>query len=294
MARSGYVCGLLLCCVAAGQAAEPDPGFRATPIAGSVSVLQGYECNIVVSTGDDGIVMVDTCGAKVAGKLDAATKQLSDKPLRFVINTHVHGDHTGGNAYFQKRAPVIAANNARKWLIAGNEVTGDKPSPPQALPIITFAGEVTFHLNGEEIRLLALPPGHTDSDVVVFFREANVVAVGDVFMSPAVSFGDRWYGGGMLRLMEALELLLPQIPADAKIVPGHGLVSTRADVAHGLDVMKQMRAVIETGIREGKTIEQLTAARAFDPFRSSVPAWASSDKSMDGWVKNFYREIVAK
>ena len=284
---------LLLVAGSAGTA-EPDPAFISTPIAGSVSVLQGYECNIVASAGADGIVMVDTCGAKVADKLFASVKALSAQPLRFVINTHVHGDHTGGNAYFQKLAPIIAAGNVRKWLIAGNTVPGDKPSPPDALPIITFAGETTLHLNGEDIRLLALSPAHTDGDVVVFFRQANVVALGDVFMSPAVSFGDRWYGGGMLRLMGALELLLPQIPADAKIIPGHGMVSTRADVVHGLDVMKQMKAVVDRGIREGKTLEQLTAARAFDQFRSSVPAWASSDKSMDGWLKDFYREITAK
>jgi glyoxylase-like metal-dependent hydrolase (beta-lactamase superfamily II) len=142
--------------------------------------------------------------------------------------------------------------------------------------------------------LLSLPPGHTDGDVAVFFTKANVVATGDVFMSPAASFGDRWYGGGRLQLIGALEFLLPQIPADAKIIPGHGTVSTRADVAHGLEVKKQMKAVVEKGIREGKTLEQLTAARAFDTFRSSVPAWASSDKSMDGWLRDFYREIAAK
>jgi glyoxylase-like metal-dependent hydrolase (beta-lactamase superfamily II) len=238
--------------------------------------------------------MVDTCVAEAADQLLEAVKQLSTQPLRFVVNTHMHADHTGGNAYFQELAPIFAADNVRKWLTSGNEVTRDKPSPPEALPIVTFRGEVTLHLNGEDIRLLTLPPGHTDGDLVVFFRKANVVATGDVFMSPAASVADRWYGGGRLKLMDALELLLAQIPADAKIVPGHGQVSTRADVVRGLDVMKQMKAVVEKGIREGKTLEQLTAARAFDPFRTSVPAWASSDKSMDGWLRDFYREIAAK
>jgi cyclase len=113
-------------------------------------------------------------------------------------------------------------------------------------------------------------------------------------MTPAVSFGDRWYGGGMLRLMETLERLLPQIPTDAKIIPGHGAVSTHGDVVRGLDVMKQMKALVEQGVRDGKTLEQLTAARMFDQFRGSVPVWASSDKSMDGWIKDFYREIAPK
>jgi cyclase len=294
MAHWKSVCMLVLCFAPAARAAEPDPGFVATPLAGSVTVLQGYECNIVVSAGDDGMVMVDTCVAEFADRLLAALKKLSAQPLRFVIDTHVHGDHTGANAFFQKFAPVIAAGNVRKWLIAGNTVTRDKPSAPEALPIVTFTGETTLHLNGEEIRLLALSPAHTDGDVVVFFKQANVVAMGDVFMTPAMSFGDRWYGGGMLRLMETLERLLPQIPADAKIIPGHGMVSTRADIVRGLEVMKQMKASVEKGILEGKTLEKLTAERPFDQYRNSVPAWASSDKSMDGWVRDFYRELTAK
>ena len=292
---------LLICSTTTVQAADTSPGFTSKPLAGSVHLLEGYECNNVASAGDDGIVLVDTCGAKVAGKLLAAAQSLSSKPLRFVINTHVHRDHTDGNALFQKLAPVIASSNVRKWLISGNEVTKDKPSLPEGLPVVTFEGEMTLHLNGEEIRLLKLPPAHTDGDVVVFFKKANVVAMGDVFMAmgdvskaPPISFGDRHYGGGMLRLMETVEFLLPQIPADAKVVPGHGVVGSRADLAGGLDVMKQMKAIVENGVRAGKTLEQLQAERPFDKFRSSFPSWSSSDKSLDGSVRNFYRELTPK
>jgi hypothetical protein len=118
--------------------------------------------------------------------------------------------------------------------------------------------------------------------------------MGDLFMSPAVSFGDRHMGGGMLKLIDALERIVPQIPPDAKIVPGHGAVSTRADVVRGLDVLKQMRADVESAVRSGKSLEQLTAERPFDQWKSSLPKWASSDKSMDGWVRDFYREIAPK
>lgn len=274
------------------SAADTDPGFTVSPLAGSVSLIRGYECNIAASAGDDGIVVVDTCGSEVADQLIASAKHLSDKPIRFVINTHAHGDHSGGDAAFQKLAPVIAHENVRKRMAAGNEVTGDKPASPEALPIVTFDGEVTFHLNGEEIRLLKLPPGHTDGDVAVFFRKANVVCLGDAFMSPAASFGDRHFGGGMLGLMAELEFVLPQIPNDAKIVPGHGVVSTRADVVRGLEVLKGMKAVVEAAVRNGETLEQLTAKRPFDQWRDSVPVWASSDKSLDGRVRNFYREIA--
>jgi cyclase len=285
---------LLLGWVAGAIAADPAPGFTATPLGGGVYAVQGFECNIVASVGDDGIVMVDTCVAKTADRLLAALKRLSDKPIRFVIDTHVHADHTGANAEFQKIAPVIARGTVRTRLAAGNEVTRDKPAPPAALPIVTFEGEMTLHLNGESIRLLALPPAHTDGDVIVFFEKAQVVAMGDVFMTPAISFGDRHMGGGMSKLIDALEWLLPQIPPAAKIVPGHGAVSTRADVARGLDVLKQMRAVVDSAVRSGKSLEQITAERPFDKWRDSVPEWASSDKSMDGWVRDFYREIAPK
>ena len=284
---------LWLSCLASASAAEPvDPGWTAVPIAESISLLEGYECNITVSAGDDGIVLVDTCGARMADKLLAAAQRLTAKPLRFVINTHVHSDHTNGNVVLQKYAPVISHHTVRARLAAGNEVRGDKPKPPEAWPVITFDDEVILYLNGEEIRLLHLPPGHTDGDVVVFFKKANVVSMGDVFISPAASFGDRHSGGTYLGLITALELVLPQIPADAKIIPGHGMVSTRADIERGLEVLKGMKAIVETAVRSGKTLEQLQAERPFDQWRDSVPEWSRSDKSLDGRVRDFYREIA--
>jgi glyoxylase-like metal-dependent hydrolase (beta-lactamase superfamily II) len=287
-------CALLLWALAApARSADADPGFTVAQVAGSVSVLQGYECNVAVSAGEDGIVMVDTCDSRVAAQLQAAVKRFSAKSIRYVIDTHVHGDHTGGNATFQKLAPVIAQNTVRTRLASGNTVTGDKPAAPEALPTITFQGEMTLHLNGEDIRLLSLAPAHTDGDVVVFFKQANVVCLGDIFMPPAASFGDRHNGGGMLPLIDALESVLPQIPADTRIIPGHGAVSSRDDVVRGLTVLKGMKAAVEAAVRAGKALEQLTAERPFDRWRDSVPAWASSDKSLDGWVRDFYREISA-
>jgi glyoxylase-like metal-dependent hydrolase (beta-lactamase superfamily II) len=273
-------------------AGAAESGFTVSPLAGTVSLLQGNDCNIAVSAGDDGVVVVDTCSVRASDQLLASIRRVSPNPIRFAINTHAHADHSGGNGALQKLAPVIAHDSVRKRLAAGNEKTGDKPSPADALPVITFDGEVTLHLNGEEIRLLKLPPGHTDGDVVVFFRKANVVCVGDVFMPPATSFGDRWFGGGILGLIAGLEFVLPQIPGDAKIVPGHGVVSTRGDMARGLDVLKEMKVIVETAVNQRKTLEQLTAERPFDRWRSSVPQWASSDKSLDGFVRDFYREIA--
>src|SRR5690349_12272626 len=135
---------LLLSGVApAAEPTEPDPGFVTVPVSGTVSVLQGHDCpNIAVSVGDDGMVMVDACASKFAEQLLASLQRLSDKPLKFVIDTHAHGDHTLANAFFQKLAPVIAHDNVRKRLAAGNEKTGDKPRPLEALPIVTLESEL--------------------------------------------------------------------------------------------------------------------------------------------------------
>jgi glyoxylase-like metal-dependent hydrolase (beta-lactamase superfamily II) len=162
--------------------------------------------------------------------------------------------------------------------------------PPEAWPTVTFDGEMDLHLNGEDIRLLKLPAGHTDGDVVVFFAKAKVVHMGDVFIAPAASFGDNSNGGSILALIEALQFVLPQIPADAKVVPSHGAISTRADVARGLEVLMGMKAIVETAIASGKTQEQLIAEKPFDQWKDSI-AWFIPP---DGYVSDFYKELKAK
>jgi cyclase len=267
--------------------------FADRPISGSVHLLQGFDCNVVASVAGDGILLVDTCSAESAESLLASLRRLSKQPLRFIVDTHAHADHTGGNAFFQKLAPVIAHVNTRQWLVSGNAVTGDKPVPTEALPAITIAGEVTLHLEDEDVTLWPLPPAHTDSDVVVFFRKANVVAMGDVFMSPAVSFADKHYGSSMLKLIDALERILPRIPTDAVVIPGHGAPSKRADIAHGLEVLKQMKELVERAISNGKTEAQLLAERPFDRWRAELPTWSSSNGALDRLVRDFYRQLVA-
>ena len=281
---------LLIALFATAAGAQEGDGTRITvePLAGSVYILRsvGHDPgNILVSAGDDGVVMVDDRDASAADGILAALHGISDKPLRFVINTHVHGDHTGGNPAFRKLAPVIAHRNVRARMISGAE-----KMPPEAWPTVTFDGEMNLYLNGEDIRLLKLPPGHTDGDVVVFFTKANVVHMGDVFISPAASFGDRSNGGSFLALIDALKFVLPQIPADAKVVPSHGTISSRADVARGLDVLMEMKAIVEAGIAAGKTREQMIAEKPFDKWKGSI-AWFISP---DGYVSSIYKELTAK
>jgi cyclase len=281
-------CMLLVMFAATAKAEEAD-GVKITVerLAGSVHILRsvGHDPgNILASVGDDGIVMVDDRDASSADRILAALRSISDKPLRFVINTHVHGDHTGGNPAFRKLAPIIAHRNVRKRMISGGEIM-----PPEAWPTVTFDGEMNLYFNGEDIRLLKLPAGHTDGDVVVFFTKANVVHMGDVFIAPAASFGENSNGGSILALIEALKFVLPQIPADAKVVPSHGAISSRSDVARGLEILTAMKAIVEAGIAAGKTKEQMIAEKPFDQWKGSV-AWFIPP---GGYVADFYQELTA-
>src|SRR5277367_474646 len=197
--------------------------MKVTKVAGNVYMLEGAGGNIGASVGDDGIVIVDDQYAPLADKIQAALKGITDKPVRFIINTHYHPDHTGGNAYFQKQAPIIAHDNVRKRLESGGgggnggSVHIDtKPAPHEALPILTFDHDVTVHLNGEDIRALYFPAGHTDGDSIIFFPHSNVVHMGDDFVTYGFPFIDVESGGSINGMIDAVDQVIAQLPADVK------------------------------------------------------------------------------
>ena len=166
--------------------------MKLTKVGGTVYMLEGAGGNIGVSVGEDGIVLVDDQFAPLAPKIREALKGLTDKPIKFVLNTHFHGDHTGGNAQFGAEAPIIAQENVRKRLKEGGAVAGSeaKPAPKEALPVITFNDRATVHLNGEDIRAIHFPHGHTDGDSIIFFPQSNVVHMGDDFVTYGFPFVD--------------------------------------------------------------------------------------------------------
>ena len=281
-------CLILTALFATAKGAQGSDAAKITaePVAGSVYLLRGPNVNTIASVGDDGIVLVDDeLDASAANQILATLKSISSMPLRFVINTHVHDDHTGGNDAIKKAVPIIAHRNVHTRM-----ATGVGKRAAEALPAVTFESELNLYLNAEDLRLLKLPAGHTDGDVVVFFTKSNVVAMGDVFMSPAASFVDVSSGGTILGLIEALEFVLPQIPEDAKVIPGHGAISSRADVARGLEVLKEMKVIVNTGIAAGKTREQLVAEKPFEKWKALIAPGAPTD----AYVGRFYRELTAK
>ena len=255
-------------------AAPQDEDFskvqmKVTKVAGNVYMLEGAGGNIGASIGDDGIVVVDDQYAPLAGKIQAALRSITDKPVRFIINTHYHDDHTGGNAYFQKQAPIIAHDNVRKRLesggVAGNgsSVRFDaKPQPKEALPIITFDHDVTVHLNGEDIRALYFPAGHTDGDSVIFFPKSNVVHMGDDFGNYGFPFIDVDSGGSINGMIEAVETVIAQLPPDVKVIPGHGPVSSLDDMRAYVKMLKETREVVQHALQQGQTFDQMKHAVA--------------------------------
>jgi len=256
----------------AGIAVAQDQDFskvqiKVTKVSGNIYMLEGAGGNIAASVGEDGIVIVDDQYAPLADKIAAALKGIgvTDKPVRFVINTHYHGDHTGGNlAFATGGSTVIAQDNVRKRLETGGKagnggsMTMDqKAAAKGALPIITFDQDVTVHLNGEDIRALHFPAGHTDGDAIVFFPKANVVHMGDDFVRYGYPFIDVTAGGSVQGMIAACEKVVAVLPPDVKVIPGHGQLSNLEEVRDYITMLKGTSAAVQAAIKSGKTVDQM-------------------------------------
>jgi cyclase len=264
-------------------------------VSGSVYMLKGAGGNIGASIGDDGIVIVDDQYAPLADKIQDALKGITDKPVRFVINTHYHEDHTGSNEYFQKSAPIIAHDNVRKRLeeggVAGNggSVKFDaKPQPKAALPIITFDHDVTVHLNGEDIRALHFPAGHTDGDSVIYFPKSNVVHMGDDFVTYGFPFIDVSSGGSIQGMIDGVENAIAKLPPDVKVIPGHGPVSNLDDVRAYVKMLKDTRDVVSSALNQGKTLDQMKQAKILDPWKK----YSGDFISEDAFLETLYNSLT--
>jgi len=285
-----------------GLAASQEQDFskvqmKVTKVAGNVYMLQGAGGNIGASVGDDGIVIVDDQYAPLAEKIEAALKGITDKPVRFIINTHYHGDHTGGNAYFQKQAPIIAHDNVRKRLESGGAAGNGgsvhmdvKPAAKEALPIITFDHDVTVHLNGEDIRALFFPAGHTDGDSIIFFPKSNVVHMGDDFVTYGFPFIDIDSGGSINGMIDGVEKVIAQVPPDVKIIPGHGPVSNLDDVRAYLIMLKATRDAVQKALAEKQTLDQMKQAKLLDPWKR----YSGDFINEDAFLETLYNSLTGQ
>ena len=266
--------------------------IKAVKVSASVYMLEGAGGNIGVSVGEDGIVIVDDQFAPLATKIKAALKGITDKPLRYVLNTHYHFDHTGGNAVFGADTPIIAHDNVRKRLKEGAVAAGQKmpPAPKNALPVITFNDRASVHINGEEVRAVHVPNGHTDGDAVIFFTESNVVHMGDDFVTYGFPFVDVAGGGSVSGMIAGLTNVLNILPADAKVIPGHGPVSTPADLRGFVDMLRDTRALVSSAVKQGKTPAQMKSERILAKYEHLGKGFIKTD----AWIDVLYADVTQK
>jgi cyclase len=272
--------------------------IKATKVSGNIYMLEGAGGNIAASVGEDGIVIVDDQFAPLADKIQAALKELkiTDKPVRFVINTHYHGDHTGGNEPFNNAgSTVIAHDNVRKRLETGGTAGNggsikleQKAASKAALPIITFEHDVTVHLNGEDIRALHFPSGHTDGDSIIFFPKNNVVHMGDDFVRYGFPFIDVASGGSVQGMIDAMEKATAQLPADVKVIPGHGALSNLDDVRAFTKMLKETSAVVQKALNDHKTLEQMKQEKILAPWDKFSGSFVNSD----AFIETLYNSLT--
>jgi glyoxylase-like metal-dependent hydrolase (beta-lactamase superfamily II) len=285
-------CGFLLGIAAAQQQDFSKVEIKVTKVAGTVYMLQGAGGNIGVSVGEDGILIVDDQYAPLADKIKAALKGITDKPVKFVLNTHWHGDHTGGNEIFGQGAPVIAHSNVRKRMVAGGKYAfGDVPPAPKgALPVITFDDRLVVHINGEDIRAIHFPNGHTDGDIVVYFTQSNVVHMGDDFFTGRFPFIDLLSGGSVKGLIGGVEKVLADLPPNVKVIAGHGALGTPDDLRTYLAMLKETAGAVEAALKQGKTLDQLKQERVLGKWDK----WGSGFISTDRFIEILYNDLSGK
>jgi cyclase len=294
MKRFVLICAAAVICLGTVSVRGQDQDFskveiKATKVAGSVYMLEGAGGNIGVSVGPDGILIVDDQFAPLAEKIRAALKALGDGKLKFVLNTHWHGDHTGGNAQFGTEATIVAHDNVRKRLASEQKIFGNKvpASPPEALPVITFGDSLSVHFNDEEIRAIHFPHGHTDGDSVIFFTGSNVVHMGDDFFAGRFPFVDLENGGNVVSLAKNVGEIISRLPAGVKIIPGHGPLSTADDLRLYHRMLLETIEVVRKQAAAGKTLEQIKAAGLPETWKD----WGTGFIKMDQWIELIYRSL---
>lgn len=284
------VATLVLVAGPAGAQDFSDVTIEDVPLAGAVHVLIGAGGNIGVSSGADGILIVDDQMAPLAPKIRAALGALGDSLPAFVLNTHFHHDHTGGNVVFGESSTIVAHRNVRERLSTRQEVLGTvyEPEPEVALPVITFGDSLSVWFNGEEIRAVHVPRAHTDGDVVVWFTGSNVVHMGDLFFNGRFPFIDLGSGGDVEGYLDGVSAVLAAVPPDARVIPGHGPPGSVADLEEFRVMLQETIRIVRDRIAAGMGLEDVRAAGLPEEWAE----WGSGFVDTDRWIETIWRSLT--
>lgn len=279
----------LVFCLASNQAhAQQDFSkveIQAEKLAPGLAMLRGAGGNIGVSYGPDGTILIDDQFAPLTEKIQKAVRDLGATPVKFLINTHWHFDHTGGNENLGNAGALIMAHeNVRVRMVEGASLAGNvvPPAPKAALPVITYSDGLKLFLNGEEVRVIHMPAGHTDGDSIIHWTKSNVIHMGDLFMfGISFPFVDTSSGGNVRGLVSAADKVLAIADEQTKIIPGHGGVARRSDLVNYRNMVAGVIAKVEAGIKEGKTLEEIKTARPADGYGVKADGFISADRFVE-------------
>jgi cyclase len=276
------------------QAPQPDFSkveIKTTKISNNFYTLDGQGGTIGVLVGPEGIFMVDSQFAPLSQKIAAAIHQISDKPIRFMVNTHVHGDHTGGNENFAKMGVTIFSRDELRWRLAhpapGANGAPTAPAPEAALPVVTYEGPVTIHMDGEDVHLIPIHRAHTDGDTLVYFPTNDVLMTGDYYRSIQFPNIDRTNGGSLDGMIEGLGATIGMAGPKTKIIPGHGPMVDRAALIAHRDMILVIRDKVAALVQQGKSVDEVLAAKPTSDYDSIPNASTTSER----FVRQLYAEL---
>jgi cyclase len=266
--------------------------IKTNKITSNFYTLDGDGGTIGLLTGPDGVFMVDAQYAELSQKIVAAVKAVSPTPIRFLVNTHVHGDHTGGNENFGKMGITLLSRDELRERLAHPSPAANGTVPPSApdaaLPLITYSGRVTFHMDGEEINLIPIPHAHTDGDTMIYFRNNDIIMIGDFFRSVGYPNIDRVNGGSLAGMIDGLGVAIGICDPNTKVIPGHGPAVDRVGLTAHRDMIVGVRDKVAAMIKQGMTVEQVVAAHPTADYDGKVD---DPGKTGDRFVGQVYAEL---